>query len=75
MSKRSKPKLDRSGELIAQLRATAKAFAEKHSARSLADQADIEPASLCRFLAGARGLTLETADRLAGALGLRLSKR
>ena len=39
---------------------------------ALAQQADIDPKTLGRFLAGSRGLSLATADRIAVSLGLRL---
>ena len=69
-------KTDRSGELVKQLRDSARQVVEnKTSLRALASKADIDAASLSRFLGEKGGLTLETADRLAAALGLRLSKR
>jgi len=39
--------------------------------RHLADRAGIDPGIVSRLLAGKRGITLRTADRLARALGLR----
>lgn len=38
----------------------------------LATRADVDRRSIARFLDGQRGLTLDSADRLAIALGLRL---
>lgn len=42
------------------------------SLRELSRQAGIHSPSLVRFLRGERGLNLETADRVAKLLGLRL---
>lgn len=42
------------------------------SPRSIAIEAGVAPAVLSRFLAGTRGMTLDSLDALAGSLGLRL---
>ena len=39
---------------------------------AIAQRADIDPKLLARFVAGSRGLSLATADRIGLALGLRL---
>ncbi len=43
------------------------------SSAELARRAAIDPAPVIRFVAGTRGLTLETAGRICEALGLRLT--
>lgn len=45
------------------------------SLRELARRAEIPAPCLSRFMAGARDLSLETAERLAGALGLALGEQ
>lgn len=57
------------------LRKFADAAAEKDSAAKLAARAGLSPRIVARFLAGKRGLTLESAARLAEALKLRLARR
>jgi transcriptional regulator with XRE-family HTH domain len=42
------------------------------SAYALGRQAEVDPGVISRFLAGVRDIRLETADKLARALGLRL---
>jgi len=42
------------------------------TACEVARRADVDPKVLARFMAGTRGLTMATADRLAGAVGLKL---
>lgn len=48
--------------------------AEGSSCFDLAERAGLHRAVLTRFLRGERGLTLESIDRLAGVLRLRLMK-
>lgn len=48
------------------------AIAREPSMYGLAAQAGVPRQSISRFVAGGRGLTLESADRIAEALGLRL---
>jgi DNA-binding phage protein len=48
------------------------ALAREPSLYGLAAEAKISRQSLSRFVAGGRGLTLESVDRVAEALGLRL---
>ena len=45
------------------------------SLRVLARESGVSPSVLSRFLRHERSLTLQTADKLAGALGLRLEGR
>ncbi len=40
------------------------------SLRAIARAADVDPSALSRFLRGERNLSLATADRLAGVLGV-----
>jgi ribosome-binding protein aMBF1 (putative translation factor) len=42
------------------------------SGSSVADEAEVDHRVVNRFLAGKRGLSIETTDKLARALGLRL---
>ena len=44
-----------------------------YSVNCLAQTADVEQATLCRFVNGKRGLNLETASKLAAVLGLALT--
>jgi transcriptional regulator with XRE-family HTH domain len=44
-----------------------------HSVDEIAEQARISPAVISRFLAGERDIHLEAADRLASALGMKLT--
>jgi plasmid maintenance system antidote protein VapI len=43
------------------------------SLRSLAREADVDPAIVFRFRAGTRSISLETASKLARCLGVRVS--
>ncbi len=47
---------------------------DARSVNAIAIAADIDQASLQRFMAGTRSLTLPTADKLAKELGLELRK-
>ncbi len=61
--------------LSEQLREILRAETEEGSAYELARDAGVDRSVLSRFLAGERTITLETADRLAGRLGLSIERR
>ncbi len=42
------------------------------AAHAIAGAADVDPGILSRFLSGKRGITIDSLDRIAGALGLGL---
>ena len=44
------------------------------TAYELAERAGVDRSIVSRFMAGRRTITLETADRLAGMLGMQLSR-
>lgn len=44
----------------------------RQSGHALAELAGVAPTQINRFVAGSRSLSLESADRIAGALGLKL---
>ena len=69
MAKRKKPAESLSDQL--------RAMIEKQggSVYELAKDAEVDRSVLSRFLAGKRTITLETADRLAARLHLRLTDR
>jgi plasmid maintenance system antidote protein VapI len=58
-----------------QLREFIREEMKEGSAYELAREADVDRSVLSRFLAGERTITLETADKLAGRLRLRLAGR
>jgi hypothetical protein len=48
---------------------------DKRSQRQLAFAAKISPTSLCRFISGRRGMTMQAMDRLAMEVGVTCSVR
>ena len=64
------------GSLSDQLRQRIRRWTEKHevSLSVLATQAGIHRSVLCRFVAGECNINLQTADRLAAVLRLRLAE-
>lgn len=70
--KRKRPPIEGKGTLSHQLRTIVKN--QDASPYAIAKRAGISPRVLARFVAGSRGLTLASADRLAMALNLRIGE-
>jgi hypothetical protein len=69
---RKRPPIEGRHTLSHQLRAVVRGWGL--SAYEVARRADIDVKVLSRFLAGDRGLTMATADRIAAAFGLKLGE-
>jgi len=73
---RKRPPIEGRDTLSRQLRELVRRAIERDgtTAHALARAADLDPKVLARFLDGASGVTLSTADRIAAALNLRLGE-